>query len=467
MSRESSGLWDGRLSRHDADCAIDYGRAMRSIVIGRPRLIGSRIEVDVDPGGASRYFRETTFFVEYGDSVELDGLDPALLVIPVLGTVVPVAWALGLRVHVERVDAVFATACDQLADVFRSMYPVFAASGFGIDGERVVLEPKASDGALQLYSGGVDSATTLIRHRAEVRELVTVWGADVALENKTLWQQLSAVVAESPLTSSHERVEVRSNLRTFVDDHRLNYVFGKGLGYTDWWPAVHHAIGLISLTAPLAATRGRRTVYFASGASGDFPVPWGSAPHIDALVRWAGTRIEPDGSELTRQAKLGEVLAPWIRAGNPVELAVCYKASRGWDGQINCGHCEKCLRTASGLLAAGVDPRDTGIPVVASSFAAWRAGVERGDVTFGPNEVYQWRDLRKGAQAAGPSGDAAADEYLGWLATFDFTILDRPSSRPEGSTWQRRILYFAKRGFRRLPLGLKQALRRRLPVLGN
>lgn len=32
-------------------------------------------------------------------------------------------------------------------------------------------------------------------------------------------------------------------------------------------------------------------------------------------------------------------------------------------GRVNCGRCEKCLRTAGGLLLAGIDPTVVGLPI--------------------------------------------------------------------------------------------------------
>lgn len=72
-------------------------------------------------------------------------------------------------------------------------------------------------------------------------------------------------------------------------------------------------------------------------------VNYGSQPRVDALWSTEAVRATHVGA-VPRQHKLNQLVA----SGAPVEeVTVCLRA----DG--NCGRCEKCLRTAVGLLAAG------------------------------------------------------------------------------------------------------------------
>jgi len=437
------------------------------ITVGAPRVTGGKIEVPIAAAGSTRrYFRHRVFWADFA-GMSLDDVDPAILVIPALGTVLPVAWAAGEAVQVEGVDAEYAEAAEELGHVIGAMYPQFATDEFHLNGERIQAAAQHHSGALQLYSGGVDSATTLIRHKEEMRELVSVWGADVDLQNKALWQQLQTLMSVGTLTSAHERVVVKSNLRTVIDVTRLNYHFGKSMNGIDWWPAIHHGIGLISLTAPIASAKGRKTVYVASSHSAEFNTPWGSAPSLDNLIRWAGTRVVHDGYEYNRQAKVQRVITPWITAGGKIKLAVCYKASRGGDS-LNCGHCEKCIRTASALIVSGINPASAGVPTTSLDLEQWQRQLNTDSLTFTPNEVYQWKAIQDEVRTTRTPArqDSEYESYLEWLADFDFTSVPSPAHR-QGfliTGGRRRLSYLAELGFRPLPFRLQQFIRRRLQL---
>ncbi|GGQ40451.1 hypothetical protein [Couchioplanes azureus] len=434
----------------------------RDVVVAAPAISGNRISVSLRPGRvAARYFREREIRVEYRD-VDLDGVDPAVAVVPALGVVIPVALACGGSVHVPEVDAVFADGAAGIAKTLQAMYPHFPQQRFQLTGAR---RPAASasdpDRAAMLYSGGVDSVTTLLRHRPAVDCVVTVWGADVELGNAGLWDRLSAIVAAAPVRPGTRHVVARSNLREALDELRLNRDFDRGFASTNWWGAVQHGLALTSLVAPVAVRLGLGRVLVSSTHSAGFRVPWGSNPELDNLVRWSGGRVEHDGFELERQDKLAHVVAPWLARGDKLALAVCYQLDRDGTG-VNCGRCEKCLRTISGLLAAHVDPHDAGLPFDAGSLTSWRSRLERGEAHFGQNELFMWQGiqqaLRGGDKLFEVHGSAA---YLSWLKDFDVASLATGPAAPAAAVgdlpaWR----YLAVRQARRVPYPVRRRLRR-------
>jgi hypothetical protein len=182
---------------------------------------------------------------------------------------------------------------------------------------------------------------------------------------------------------------------------------------------------------------------------------------IDDAVRWSNGRVVHDQFELSRQQKLSRVVAPFMAAGGKLNLAVCYQPDRGRRG-LNCGRCEKCLRTATGLLVAGMHPPDAGIPVSAELLGHARRSISAGtwDLT---NDEYLWRDIQVSIpeQLTGVQTEPGTREYLEWLAGASF-VVRRPKRRLIG-TVASGARYVAVLVARNLPFRVKQTIRRWLP----
>ena len=79
---------------------------MTRLVITSVESIGNRFIVRFSCTGARKKFlKKTVFFAEYNTSIE--GVPEAVLVIPFLGTVCPVAWANQADVYVDTIDETF------------------------------------------------------------------------------------------------------------------------------------------------------------------------------------------------------------------------------------------------------------------------------------------------------------------------------------------------------------------------
>ena len=173
-------------------------------MIGTPTISGGRITVPIDAGDARPYFADSELWFDYGRELDLSGVEPAIALLPAIGTVIPIALAAGVDVEAPFVDAVFADQVDAIAAVIREMYPTLSKRPFKLEGERVTGQDEGTGtGAALLYSGGIDSFTSLIRRRDDVKALVSVWGADVELEDHGLWELVEKVVAAAPGQAGH------------------------------------------------------------------------------------------------------------------------------------------------------------------------------------------------------------------------------------------------------------------------
>jgi len=115
---------------------------------------------------------------------------------------------------------------------------------------------------------------------------------------------------------------------------------------------VHWTHGPALVAAGLAA--GRRLSDLTVSASHDVWTKirsWGSHPLLDPLFGTAAVDVHHEGIEATRMEKVAEI-ARW-----PEGLSALYVCGAGPfpGGAINCGSCEKCVRTRVALLLAGVE----------------------------------------------------------------------------------------------------------------
>ncbi len=87
--------------------------------------------------------------------------------------------------------------------------------------------------------------------------------------------------------------------------------------------------------------------------------PWGSHPLLDPGYSSSAVEIRHLGVDFTRLEKL-RALADWPEALE--NLMVCHETPLPGD-EINCGRCEKCVRTMVELLVANALDRATAFPV--------------------------------------------------------------------------------------------------------
>ena len=410
------------------DHVVNKGRDVRvkPIVLGRPVVDGTQVTIPVDPGSAARWFRQNVFRVEYSGLDNLDTVDDAILVVPALGTVLTIAYACGVPVEVERVDGAYAAAAQELADTFSTLYPHFLGRNFELRGDRVGTpepDPRRPEAALLLFSGGADSTSSLIEHSDDVRALLTVWGADVNSADKALWEELRRTVRDNELTAGRPLVVARSNLQDLIDGPALSRHHAHYLNSATWWGAVQHGLALTSLAVPVAVALGLPRVLIASSDMAGTSVPWGSMPVIEDKVRWSGGRAENDQPDMSRTEKITRMVAPYLRDGGRLTLAVCYQPSRG-PGQLNCGRCEKCMQTTTQLLLGGVDPGQAGMPTSPEMFAAAKRALIRGDWHGDDSHRTIWRSLQADVPPTftGVCAVPRFRDYLEWLRHAEIVI---------------------------------------------
>lgn len=256
---------------------------------------------------------------------------------PFLLATLPLAMRYGLPIRCEHgVDAVTRRQLTMWSETFAGWIPDRLRSVELAMPESACVRAPEARGTLQAFSGGVDSAHTLLTRRDPVRHAgLMVHGFDIPLIKAAgfadAWANSSAMLHER----GAEAFWLRTNLRERTAVRNM----------PDWEKESHG----IWLAAALACLEPwfDNVVIPSTYSQGMLATPWGSHPLTDPLLGSAAVRFHHHGTELD---KLGKVAALAAHAGLVDRLRVCWQLNHV---PANCGNCYKCACTQVCLWLSG------------------------------------------------------------------------------------------------------------------
>ncbi len=203
--------------------------------------------------------------------------------------------------------------------------------------------------AASFLTGGIDSLATLRNNRVNIPQShpqsieknIFVYGMDGGLggraseDEKTSrqkFQEAADALVPITLSADTELIPVYTNIRSLDNDNDF---------YTRKW----YGSILAAVSHFLAGKL--HTVYV--GSAFDFPNLRRriSHPLMQSMFTGSGIQIMQEGTRLSRLEKV-RLLASWPEAID--NMRVCF-VNR--PGELNCGQCEKCIRTKLELAAVG------------------------------------------------------------------------------------------------------------------
>lgn len=199
------------------------------------------------------------------------------------------------------------------------------------------------------FSGGIDSFYTLIKNhntsqqtgctKDKINQLILIRGFDIPI-TENYDSLFDEALERTKLVAGKTGTEVTwcsSNFREFSDL------------FADWRKLSH---GAFLASVGLALQGFFQKLYIASTYTYADLFPLGSNPLIDPLWSIESLTFVHDGCEAKRLQKISYISRFPVALQN---LRVCYQTGMGNNSkQLNCGRCEKCLRTMIGLHVCGV-----------------------------------------------------------------------------------------------------------------
>ena len=336
-----------------------------------------------------KYFKKSNlFFSEY--DVDVSMVPHSVLVVPFLANFTPISWFAGFDITVDEVDEDFYKALQNIKQELEKHHPALQGKESKLVGNLTNNE-KSGEKSAMLFSGGVDAFATYFRHFEEYPDLITIKGADIELSDTKQWDEVVSFNENEPILKNNDRHYVISNLKDFY-----TYEVDLLLPTPGWWGNIQHGLALIGALAPLSHIKGYGRIYIASTRSIHMAFnAWGSMPETDEKISWAGLQVHHDGFELKRQEKVDLIVDSLKKLNKNTTLRVCYSEIKK---DLNCSHCEKCVRTIYGIILAGGNPNDFGFKADKNIYERIQNTVSRGFRTKGAQ--FFWSELAQKARTA-------------------------------------------------------------------
>lgn len=348
---------------------------------------GNRIDYSYSASSESIKFvnEDEMLFISYEESVHL--VPPSILVIPFISNWLPIAWFGGFDILVEEIDSDFFSAMILLKNEFKKQFPQYQLNG-SLKANNIVENHSKGSKTAMLFSGGVDAYATYIRIKHQKPDLVTIFGADIELDDIEQWTQFKTFIEEEDLLAENKKQYIKTNVRKFYTYHVELLL--KDIG---WWGKVQHGLSLIGSLAPLSSIKGYSDIYIASSYTRAIDISWGSTPQGDETISWSGIQVHHDGYELKRQDKV-DLISLYARENNTsFKLRVCYSELRT---DFNCSNCEKCFRTILGIILNNENPNNYGFNVNETVYDHIFSVIENGGASKGMQ--YFWVELMEKAK---------------------------------------------------------------------
>ncbi len=389
-------------------------------------VAGNRVGVKANAAFSRDHLRDD-FYVEYMDDIGLDRMNETVALAPFILNVAQLVWIGDRDYEIDALDKDLAQSLEKIRPVFKTLYPRHGWEGRLqprqlVDNVTKETTIDLGEETNLLFTGGVDSVLTSLQNYPRRQNLITVWGADVALDFEPKWLALRRSAESFAATYGHRNTFIKTNGKEIIRRKSIRP------DIPVWWAYVQHGMGLTGLCIPVLYRGGAINLMISSSQWSGYDYPWGSLPDIDDRIRSAGITASHQGYDLTRQDKVNSIVAICdVKKLAPPKLNVC---ARPYASELNCEHCEKCLRTMTGIVVAGGDPRAFGFSCTTRD--VWdrvRGSRESQALTMLRSELYLWLDIRENAEAAlsrnGHVTDDDAQTFLHWLVDWDFETYSR------------------------------------------
>jgi len=320
------------------------------IKISSVNAINNKLEVKfVFSKKMSKYFTNDSFSVIYDKNIE--NVDESILSIPAVLAVIPIAWATGSDLYVEKLDETCLLYLKKIRKLFKETYPQFSSSG-NIHIQKIIPNKFDNKRIALFFSGGLDSIDSYKRNKDQNLILITILhvdrfnnlgviGNDKKIVTKKFSEQEGTEIhyIQSSLWGHSEHDFINTNLLT--DEFKIV-----------WWTYVAYSFIQWGLVAPLAVGNIGKVLYGST-----YPKNYQSnySQHFlhEYSYSWANIDVLYDGN-LSRQEKIRFLKNTPHLLKN---LLVCDTPIRSKNSK-NCGFCVKCWRTITGLILEGIDPNE-------------------------------------------------------------------------------------------------------------
>lgn len=351
------------------------------------------------------------FIIEYSESIQK--VPQNIAIIPFIADILPLIWLTDGELYIDELDESFYNSIDNFKQGYITMYPMLKFKGKIYVKKKIKNKVKETNNVAAFFSGGVDAFATLIAHLDEKPLLITLWGADINLNDTEGWKYTKQRIQSIANSFNLNNVFVRTNFRSILNEKQIPNLIKNTKD--NWWHGFQHGIGIISHAAPLAYTHQLSNIYFASSFTikDKGKVTCASDSTIDNFIKMCNSKVTHDQYEYSRQEKVKHI-CDFVKENNiTFPIHVCWITSGG----KNCCHCEKCYRTMFALFAEGVDPKNYG-------FNYTEEDLKKSYHLLKYYMSFRYKPIQKRFQE---NKDALINEHIKWICTCDIDDMSKPT----------------------------------------
>jgi hypothetical protein len=364
------------------------------IIVEEPKIKNGTLISHVKvPTRVKRYFDSDKLYIRYENvpSERLESLSPSILNIPVVANMAHFAWMKGIDIHVEELDKEFSESLREIGPIVKRMYPSFKLSEINVN--RIIQNHSSGKKVGLLFTGGVDSLSSYLKHRDEKPLLIKInLYEDLVKVNKIGKERSAKSLSDFAKNEGIEIVNVETNIDYFLVRTLLHASIL--LKYErNWWSGVSHSLSLLGICAPITVINDVNKMLISSSHSRKWKSSWGSLRSVDNKIRWADINVLHNNYELSRQEKIRFYLRDFLtKEEHSIKLLSCDKAEINF---TNCNQCEKCLRTIVGLTLEGIDPNNVGFKTNAMTFKRLKYEFSKNIFKVDDSQYHFWEDMKE------------------------------------------------------------------------
>jgi len=383
------------------------------IKISNVKVSDNKLKVKLDfSKKISKYFFKNSFEVYYDKNIE--SVDESILTIPAVAATIQISWATGADLYVEKLDEKYLQSLKNIRKVFEGSFPKFSSSGT-IHVKKIIPNKFNNKQSALLFSGGLDSLVSYVRNKDQHPILITILRGDNSFPNNEYHRRLRNWYRKFAEQEGVEIHLITSKMWNNNSDTINCDLLAREFETHDWWEVVSHGLILMGLCIPLTTERIGKLL-IASTYKKNYQRVHGSHFLANIDFSWADVNVFYDG-DLTRQEKIG-VLNPYVSYHK--YLRCCHYWNLRPDLK-NCGGCEKCLRTMTGLVLEGIDPKECNFDTKNNFLDYTKCLYIKGLIKFSHWRL--WTDIQKHIPDTINDDEVSrryhAKQFFEWLRDFD------------------------------------------------
>lgn len=340
-------------------------------------------------------YLKADFFATYDHDINLEEMPYEIVTMPFICNVIALIWISGKRYSIPSMDEELYHSFKTVKKIFRLSYPQTSWKGKLVPEKLVKFSDtfpkveKSKERRALLFSGGLDSTSSLLYHNKEKLLLITAWGQyDNPLKEVGAWEERKRRVERVASLYGHTNTFIKSNYAEFFNWRVVNSLSRE---IENWRVSAVDGIGWSGLVAPIFFAKKCSALYIASSNSWYHTYIDCINPYVDSSMLFANYRLIHDQFDFTRLDKAVYIHRTCEKKGlHKPYVKVCQR-SRLW-GDSNCCDCKKCLLTILEFCSAGADHRDYGFPVSLSTAVKRSLDLLRGSVEY--ETMWHYMDIQ-------------------------------------------------------------------------